>query len=147
MTAVIPSLPATYVALYPYKPQKSDELELKKGCKWKRLSPTINSHLLTAYPYMLYSYILCDGTMSGWLVQRFQSSPQIRRLSGKLCDSVAEHPSRIQPNLQFETTREAKIITKQPIIRPQDSYSTGTATETERNRSLRIRVVETIGQC
>lgn len=33
VTAVIPSLPATYVALYPYKPQKSDELELKKGCK------------------------------------------------------------------------------------------------------------------
>ncbi|KAG4066680.1 hypothetical protein HA402_007316 [Bradysia odoriphaga] len=31
VTAVIPSLPATYVALYPYKPQKSDELELKKG--------------------------------------------------------------------------------------------------------------------
>lgn len=28
-----PNLPATYVALYPYKPQKSDELELKKGCK------------------------------------------------------------------------------------------------------------------
>lgn len=24
-------LPATYVALYPYKPQKTDELELKKG--------------------------------------------------------------------------------------------------------------------
>lgn len=24
-------LPATYVALYPYKPQKADELELKKG--------------------------------------------------------------------------------------------------------------------
>lgn len=24
-----------FVALYPYKPQKSDELELKKGCKWK----------------------------------------------------------------------------------------------------------------
>lgn len=22
-----------FVALYPYKPQKSDELELKKGCK------------------------------------------------------------------------------------------------------------------
>lgn len=34
VTAVIPSLPATYVALYPYKPQKSDELELKKGCKF-----------------------------------------------------------------------------------------------------------------
>ncbi|XP_058827325.1 E3 ubiquitin-protein ligase SH3RF3 isoform X2 [Topomyia yanbarensis] len=27
----IPQLPATYVALYPYKPQKPDELELKKG--------------------------------------------------------------------------------------------------------------------
>ncbi|XP_058457926.1 E3 ubiquitin-protein ligase SH3RF1 [Malaya genurostris] len=26
-----PQLPATYVALYPYKPQKPDELELKKG--------------------------------------------------------------------------------------------------------------------
>uniref|UniRef100_U5EPL2 RING-type E3 ubiquitin transferase n=1 Tax=Corethrella appendiculata TaxID=1370023 RepID=U5EPL2_9DIPT len=26
-----PALPATYIALYPYKPQKSDELELKKG--------------------------------------------------------------------------------------------------------------------
>lgn len=24
-----------FVALYPYKPQKSDELELKKGCKFK----------------------------------------------------------------------------------------------------------------
>lgn len=24
-------LPATYVALYPYKPQKADELELRKG--------------------------------------------------------------------------------------------------------------------
>lgn len=30
----VPNLPATYVALYPYKPQKSDELELKKGCKF-----------------------------------------------------------------------------------------------------------------
>lgn len=27
-----PSLPWAYVALYPYKPRKSDELELKKGC-------------------------------------------------------------------------------------------------------------------
>lgn len=25
------NLPTTYVALYPYKPQKADELELKKG--------------------------------------------------------------------------------------------------------------------
>lgn len=30
----VPTLPATYVALYPYKPQKSDELELKKGCEF-----------------------------------------------------------------------------------------------------------------
>lgn len=29
-----PQLPATYIALYPYKPQKPDELELKKGCKY-----------------------------------------------------------------------------------------------------------------
>lgn len=29
-----PSVPSNaYVALFPYKPQKSDELELKKGCK------------------------------------------------------------------------------------------------------------------
>lgn len=27
----LPQLPATYIALYPYKPQKPDELELKKG--------------------------------------------------------------------------------------------------------------------
>lgn len=33
-TTGIPNLPATYVALYPYKPQKFDELELKKGCKF-----------------------------------------------------------------------------------------------------------------
>ncbi|KAK9752761.1 Variant SH3 domain [Popillia japonica] len=30
-TELTPSEPATYIALYPYKPQKPDELELKKG--------------------------------------------------------------------------------------------------------------------
>lgn len=34
----LPHLPATYVALYPYKPQKFDELELKKGCKLNIIS-------------------------------------------------------------------------------------------------------------
>lgn len=34
----VPNLPANYVALYPYKPQKQDELELKKGCMYFTLN-------------------------------------------------------------------------------------------------------------
>ncbi|KAJ8865901.1 hypothetical protein PR048_033424 [Dryococelus australis] len=30
--AAVTQLPAAYIALYPYKPQKADELELRKGC-------------------------------------------------------------------------------------------------------------------
>lgn len=59
-----PQLPATYIALYPYKPQKPDELELKKGCTYfPDKTPTKNTNAI-------------------FIFQQFITSPNAARMAG-----------------------------------------------------------------
>lgn len=63
-----------YVALYPYKPQKPDELELKKGCKYLWLTVNgLKSHLI--YFFTAVYYVL-DKCQDGWFkgINRQQKS-------------------------------------------------------------------------
>lgn len=48
------ALPAAYVAIYPYKPQKPDELELKKGGQYK------NTHTLPHTPIHTRTTYTCQ---------------------------------------------------------------------------------------
>lgn len=43
-----------FVALFPYKPQKTDELELKKGCKFVQITPSAELQLFQLCQFLIY---------------------------------------------------------------------------------------------
>lgn len=93
------ALPANYVALYPYKPQKSDELELKKGGKIANaLCPILVYNFVGSD---VFSFVLRNRALPGWMVQGHESQQQMWCISRKLCCSTAKQ-SRAQQNAKFK---------------------------------------------
>lgn len=60
------TLSNAYIALYEYKPRKSDELELKKGCNCHKSSYYIQRKFHCIL-YCFDSNLLCERAMPRWV--------------------------------------------------------------------------------
>lgn len=122
-----PSLPATYVAVYPYKPQKSDELELRKGAFYSVTERCQDGWFKGTSSTKKSGVFPGNYVTSVKALQRSQQTAQPQHPQHQHVDHMLISPRYNQP--PHHQSGHAAAVSKQPITSPPElppRYNNGT---------------------